>query len=158
MSSEMMRAVSKALSEGYQIDGGAFELLSKLPPDVDVELLVYHVIRGKAETGERTLTKADVEEFIPKEILSPGEPALVISGEPGEIEVVSDPTTQIAPAEADLGFKKLFQDRYWRLLGIARRRPDSRNISNIESMKGQKVDKMKVAGLLSSRNSKHGNV
>ena len=50
---------------------------------------------------------------------------------------MSDPTDQIAPAEADIGFKKLFQDRYWRLLGIARRRPDSRNISNIESMKGQ---------------------
>ena len=71
---------------------------------------------------------------------------------------MSDPTTQIAPAEADIGFKKLFQDRYWRLLGIARRRPDSRNIVNIESVKGQKVEKVKVAGLLSSRNSKHGNV
>jgi len=158
MSSEIMRAVSKALSEGYQIDGGAFELLSKLPPDVDVELLVYHVIRRKTETGERTLTKADVEEFIPKEILSPSEPTLVISGEPGEIEVVSDPTTQIAPAEADLGFKKLFQDRYWRLLGVARRRPDSKNMVSIESVKGQKVEKVKVGGLISSRDSRRGNV
>jgi DNA polymerase II small subunit len=158
MSSEIMKAVSKALSEGYQIDGEAFELISRLPPEVDVELLVNHAIRRKAEKGERMVTRADVEELIPKEIFSPDEPALRVSGEPGEIEVMSDPTTQIAPAEADIGFKKLFQDRYWRLLGIARKRPDSKNLVSIESVKGQKVEKVKIGGLISSRDSRRGNV
>ena len=153
-----MKAVSKALSEGYQIDGEAFELISRLPPEVDVELLVNHAIRRKAEKGERMVTRADVEELIPKEIFSPDEPALRVSGEPGEIEVMSDPTTQIAPAEADIGFKKLFQDRYWRLLGIARKRPDSKNLVSIESVKGQKVEKVKIGGLISSRDSRRGNV
>jgi len=158
MSSEIMKAVSKALSEGYQIDGEAFELISRLPPEVDVELLVNHAIRRKAEKGERMVTRADVEELIPKEIFSPDEPALRVSGEPGEIVVMSDPTTQIAPAEADIGFKKLFQDRYWRLLGIARKRPDSKNLVSIESVKGQKVEKVKIGGLISSRDSRRGNV
>src|SRR3984957_15868960 len=158
MSLELMNAISKALSEGYQIDGEAFNLLSALPPGTDVELLVKNAIRKKFGGSDRVIRKTDIEQVTPQELLAVQEPVLRVSGEAGEIEVVSDPTSQIAPAEADIGFKKLFQDRYWRLLGIARRRPDSRNISNIESMKGQKVDKMKVAGLLSSRNSKHGNV
>jgi DNA polymerase II small subunit len=153
-----MNAISKALSEGYQIDGEAFEFISGLPPGTDVELLVKNAIRRKAGNDDKVIRKTDIEQVIPQELLAVQEPILRVSGEAGEIEVLSDPTNQIAPAEADIGFKKLFQDRYWRLLGIARRRPDSRNISNIESMKGQKVDKMKVAGLLSSRNSKHGNV
>jgi DNA polymerase II small subunit len=158
MSLELTNAVSKALSEGYQIDGEAFELISGLPPGTDVELLVKNAIRKKTGNADKVIRKADVEQVIPQDLLAVQEPLLRVSGEAGEIEVLSDPTSQIAPAEADIGFKKLFQDRYWRLLGIARKRPDSRNISNIEAMKGQKVDKMKVAGLLSQRNSKHGNV
>ena len=161
MSLELTNAISKALSEGYQIDGEAFGIISGLPPGTDIELLVKNAIRRKVGNEDKVIRKADIEQVIPQELLAIQEPVLRISGEAGEIEVLSDPTDQIAPAEADIGFKKLFQDRYWRLLGIARRRPDSRNISNIESMKamkGQKLDKMKIAGLLSSRNSKHGNV
>jgi DNA polymerase II small subunit len=158
LSLELTNAVSRALSEGYQIDGEAFGLISALPPGTDIELLVRNAIRKKSGGTDRVIRKADVEPLIPQDLLAVQEPVLRVSGEPGEIEVLSDPTGQIAPAEADIGFKKLFQDRYWRLLGIARRRPDSRNTVNIESIKGQKVDKVKIAGLLSSRNSKHGNV
>jgi DNA polymerase II small subunit len=158
MTLDVARVVSKALSEGYQLDGEAFDLISRLPSEVDGELIVNHAIRRKAETGERILTKADVEEFIPKEILSVGESVVTVSTEPGDIEVVSDPTAQIAPAEADIGFKKLFQDRYWRLLGVARKRPDSKNLQDIETVKGQRADKMKIGGLVSSRDSRRGNV
>jgi DNA polymerase II small subunit len=158
MSLDLANAVSKALSEGYQIDGEAFEFISGLPPGSDLELLVKNAIRRKAGDEDRMIRKGDIEQVMPQELLAVQEPLVRVSGEGGEIEVLTDPTTQIAPAEADIGFKKLFQDRYWRLLGIARKRPDSRNITNIESMKGQKVEKIKIAGLLSHRNSKHGNV
>ncbi len=155
---ELAKAVSRALSEGYQIDGEAFEFISGLPPGSDAELLVRNAIRKKAGKEDKVIRKADIELVIPEELLAVQEPILHLSGEGGEIEVLSDSTTQIAPAEADIGFKKLFQDRYWRLLGIARRRPDSRNIATIESTKGQKVDKMKIAGLVSHRSSKRGNI
>src|SRR5271165_5842785 len=158
MSVELTNAISKALAEGYQIDGQAFNLISGLPPGTDIELLVRNAIRKKTGSADKVIRKTDIEPVIPQELLAAQDSVLHISGEAGEIEVLSDPTAQIAPAEADIGFKKLFQDRYWRLLGIARRRPDSRNIVSIESTKGQKVDKVKVAGLLSARNSKHGNV
>ena len=136
MSLELTNAISKALSEGYQIDGEAFGVISGLPPGTDVELLVKNAIRRKAGNDDKVIRKTDIEQVIPEDVLAVQEPVLQISGEAGEIEVMSDPTDQIAPAEADIGFKKLFQDRYWRLLGIARRRPDSRNISNIESHEG----------------------
>src|SRR5271169_7262181 len=119
MSLELTNAVSKALSEGYQIDGEAFEMISGLPPGTDVELLVKNAIRKKVGDADKVIRKADIEQVVPPEILAVQEPILRVSGEAGEIEVLSDPTSQIAPAEADIGFKKLFQDRYWRLLGIA---------------------------------------
>jgi DNA polymerase II small subunit len=159
MSSNAAKAISKALSEGYQVDGEAFELISKLPSSVDAELLVNYAIRRKAERGERVVTKVDIEELIPKDVLPSDESAPRISATPGEIEVLSDPTTQIAPIEADAGFKKLFQDRYWRLLGVARKRPDSQNLLNVETAKAERGEKgVKVGGLVSSRDSKRGSV
>jgi DNA polymerase II small subunit len=159
MQAELVNAVSKALAAGYQIDAEAFELMSGLPIGADAESLVKNAIRRKLGKDDRIIRRSDIEEVMPQELLMAEEPVLHVSGEPGEIEVLSDPTDQIAPAEADVGFKKLFQDRYWRLLGIARRRPDSKGISNIESVKGVRgKNDMKIAGLLSSRNSKHDNV
>jgi len=123
-----------------------------------MELLINHVIAMKVEKGERIVSRADVELLIPKEIFSPEEVGMRPLGEVGEIEVVSDPTTQIAPAEADIGFKKLFQDRYWRLLGVARKRPDAKNMVGVDSVKGQKVEKVKIGGLISYRDSRRGYV
>jgi DNA polymerase II small subunit len=126
---------------------------------VDSEALIRTVIRKKKIGDEdMMIRRLDLEEAIPLELLSVDSTELRPVGEPGEMEVVSDPTAQIAPAEADIGFKKLFQDRYWRLLGIARQRPDSRNIGTVQSTKGSKVNKAKIAGLLSNRNSKHDSV
>ena len=137
----------------------AFRFLSTLPPSVDSEALIRTVIqKKKVENEGMMIRRSDLEEAVPPELLSVDETELRVSGEPGEMEIVSDPTTQIAPAEAGIGFKKLMQDRYWRLLGIARRRPDSRNITNIQSTKGPKVNKVRIAGLISKRNSKHDSV
>jgi len=156
---ELTNAISKALSEGFQVEAEAFELLSSLPSGVDSQSVVATVIRKKKERQEgMTIRKSDLEEAIPHELLKPEEKNFRISSEPSELEVVSDPTSQIAPLEADIGFKKLFLDRYWRLLGVARQRPDSRNIVNVEAVKGPKINKAKIAGLLSARNSKREGV
>jgi len=141
------------------VEAEAFEFLSTLSPGVDSEALIRTVIRKKKAGDEgMMIRRSDLEDAVPRDLLPVDETELRVSGEPGEMEIVSDPTTQIAPAEADIGFKKLFQDRYWRLLGIARQRPDSRNITNVQSTKGVKVNKVKIAGLLSNRNSKHDSV
>ncbi|MDA4122830.1 MAG: DNA-directed DNA polymerase II small subunit [Thaumarchaeota archaeon] len=150
--------MSKALSEGFQVDAEAFQFLSGLPSTIDSENLIEIVIRRKRVGTDTIIHKADLESSVPLELLPVDMTEVPVVHESGEIQVMSDPTNQIAPSEADIGFKKLFQDRYWRLLGIARQRPDSKNIASVQSAKGSKVNKVRIAGLLSSRNSKHGNV
>ena len=83
MSLELANAVSKALSEGYQIDGEAFELISGLPAGTDVELLVSNAIRKKSGSVDKVIRKTDIEPIIPQELLAVQEPVLRISGEPG---------------------------------------------------------------------------
>jgi len=153
---EMALAVSRVLSQGYQIDPDAFALLSELSAKGDVGSILKSVIQRKESAkAERVILKSDFDEFVPTDQL-PGRIAI----DPGdlipEVMVMSDPTWSIAPVEAEAGFKKLFQDRYLHLLEIARQRPDSKNIVSIETGREMKERDYKIAGLLSSRNSRKG--
>ena len=152
----MGQAVSRALSQGYQIDPNAFSLLSELSARLDVEPIVRSVIEKKESLRlEKIILKSDVDEFVPRdEVYSR---AAVDSHDlVADLEVVSDPTHSIAPIEAKEGFKRLFQDRYSHLLEIARQRPDSKNIIAIDSGREMREKGYKIAGLVSSRNSRKG--
>jgi len=108
-------AISKALSEGFQVEANAFQFLSNLSSEVDPESLVADVIRRKKIEGQSTMiTRSDLQDIVPEDLFAPDEAVQQVFGQAGDLEVLSDPTTQIAPLEADVGFKKLFQDRYWR--------------------------------------------
>lgn len=153
---EMALAVSRALSQGYQIDSGAFSLLSELSGKGDVEPILKSVIQKKESlNADRVILKSDFDEFVPND-----ESQNRVGVDPGsllaDLTVISDPTESIAPAEAEVGFKRLFQDRYAHLLDIAKRRPDSKNIVSIESGREMREREYKIAGLLSSRNSRKG--
>jgi len=151
----MALAVSKVLSQGYQIDPDAFTFLSELSAKVDVDPILRLVIEKKDSARvERVISKSDLEFATPREEIV-GD---VLGREETEADLVvtSDPTSKIAPVEAKEGFKKLFQDRYVHLVEIAKRRPDSKNIASIESAKATKEKTYKIAGLLSVRNSKKG--
>lgn len=150
-----MLAVSKVLSQGYQIEPDAFSVLSELSSE-DVQSVLKSVLEKKESAREeKVIRKVDLDVFTPQEKkenrnLSEAENL------PADVSVVSDPTTQIAPVEADEGFKRLFQDRFVHLLEIAKRRPDSKNITPIESAGNSKERSLRIAGLLSSRVSKKG--
>ena len=73
-----------------------------------------------------------------------------------DLVIVSNPTDTIRPIEAEEGFKRLFQDRYLHLLEIARQRPDSKSVTSIESGREMREKGYKIAGLVSSRNSRKG--
>jgi len=153
---EMSLAVSRVLSQGYQIDPDAFSLLSELSANGEVEPILKSVIEKKELVkAERVILKSDIDQFVPRE-----EGKRRVAVDPGdlvaEVVVVSDPTESIAPVEAEDGFKRLFQDRYSHLLEIARQRPDSKNITFIASGKEVREREYKIAGLVSSRNSKKG--
>jgi len=154
---EMTGAVSRALSQGYQIEPDAFTLLSELSAKGDVEPILNSVIKRKeASKAERVILRTDLDRFVPREE-GAGERSVVDVGElVAEIVVESDPTYSIEPVEAEEGFKRLFLDRYKHLLEIAKRRPDSKNIVSIKSAKDGKEKEYKVAGLVSSKNSLKG--
>jgi DNA polymerase II small subunit len=151
------KAIAKVLSSGYMLDAKAFEVISKLPPGTDVDGLVEKLLELKAgAAGEaKVITEGDVEKLIPRETSHEQERSPV--SEAAELEVISDPTQAIAPADGAEGFGRLFRDRYQRLFSIVRERLDTKSSASISATKnlapGKKV---KVAGLLSDRSSKRG--
>lgn len=152
----MAVAVSKVLSQGYQIEPDAFSLLSELSSKEDVGVILRSVIaRKESMKAERVIHKTDLDVFVPTEGAE-RQDAVQSDAFPADVVIMSDPTTQIAPIEAEDGFKRLFQDRYAHLLEIAKRRPDSKNIVPMDSAREGKDKSLKIAGLLSSRVSKKG--
>jgi DNA polymerase II small subunit len=150
----MALAVSRALSQGYQIDPDAFSLLSELSTKLTVESILKSVIDKKESAkAERVIQRSDLDQFIPGEA-----PRASVNSEElvADVVVYSNPTESIAPIEAQEGFKRLFRDRYSHLLEIAKQRPDSKNITPIKSGVEVRERSYKIAGLLSSRNSRKG--
>ena len=153
------KAIARVLSSGYMLDVKAFEMISTLPPGSDVEGLVEKLLEQKAgAAGEaKVITEDDVARLIPKE--EPPEMERASAPDEPELEVISDPTLAIAPAENAEGFGRLFHDRYQRLLAIVRERLDTKGSSTVAAAKnltpGKKV---KVAGLLADRSSRKGRV
>ena len=153
------KAIAKVLSSGYMLDAKAFEAISDLPAGVDAEGLVEKLLEQKAgAAGEgKVITESDVVKLIPRE--APEGQERAPAHDSVDLEVLSDPTQAIAPAEGAEGFGKLFRDRYQRLFAIVRERLDTKNSATVSATKnlapGKKV---KVAGLLSDRSSRRGAV
>lgn len=153
---DMSLAVSKALSRGYQIDPDAFTFLSELSGRENVEPILRSIIEKKeSSNSERLIVRSDFDDFLAKD---EGQNRVAVDSHDllADVVVVSNPTTEIRPVEAESGFKRLFQDRYSHLLGIARQRPDSKSVTTIESGRETRDKEYKIAGLVSSRNSRKG--
>jgi DNA polymerase II small subunit len=153
---EMALAVSRVLAQGYQIDPEAFAVLTELSTKGDIEPILKSIIEKKEwMKADRVIVRSDLNQFV---LRDEDETRVIVNPEDlvAEIVVVSDPTETIAPAEAQDGFKRLFQDRYSHLLDIARQRPDSKGVTSIESGREMGERGYKIAGLLSSRNSRKG--
>jgi DNA polymerase II small subunit len=141
------------------LDAKAFEMIAGLPAGTDVDVLVEKLLAQKAGAmGEaKVITESDVAGLVPHE--EPLDESRPPARDEAELEVISDPTQAIAPAEGAEGFGRLFRDRYQRLFSIVRERLDTKNSATVSSTKnlapGKKV---KVAGLLAERSSRRGNV
>lgn len=151
------KAIARVLSSGYLIDAKAFAMIGGLPGEVDVEGFVERLLAQKAgAAGEaKVITESDVLKLIPQNKPVGQEKAPVLDSV--EVEVLSDPTPAIAPAEGPEGFERLFHDRYRRLFSIVKERLDTKGSATVSAAKnlapGKKV---KVAGLLSDRSSRRG--
>jgi len=155
------KAVARVLSLGYMLDAKAFEMISKLPAGADVDALVEKLLEQKASTlGEaKVITENDVAKLLPQELPKDQDQDQAPIRASAELEVISDPTQAIAPAEGAEGFGKLFRDRYQRLLSIVRERQDTRSSVTVAATKNLAPGKKaKVAGLLADRSSRRGSV
>jgi DNA polymerase II small subunit len=153
---EMALAVSRVLSQGYQIDPDAFLLLSELSEKGDVEPILKSIMEKKQSLrNERVILKSDFDGFVLRDEIQ-SRVGVDSHDLVADVVIVSNPTDDIRPVEAEDGFKRLFQDRYYHLLGIARQRPDSKNVTSIESGREMRDKEYKIAGLVSSRNSRKG--
>ena len=153
------KAIARVLSSGYMLDAKAFEMINALPAGTDVEALVEKLLEQKAGAlGEaKVITESDVVKLLPRD--APRDEAHQLVRETAEVEVLSDPTQSIAPAEGADGYGRLFRDRYLRLFSIINERLDTKNTTTVSATRnlapGKKV---KVAGLLAERSSRRGNV
>ena len=151
------KAVARVLSSGYMLDAKAFDVISTLPPGIDVDGLVERLLVMKAGSpGEaKVITEDDVKRLIPHE--EPQKEWRSPISDTAELEVISDPTQAIAPVEGAEGFGKLFRDRYQRLFSIVKERLDTKNSASIVAAKSLAPGKrVRIAGLLSDRSSKRG--
>jgi DNA polymerase II small subunit len=159
MSMPESKAIARVLASGYMLDAKAFELIVGLPAGADVDGMVERLLQQKMDEkeGAKVITEEDVAKLVPSEPMVTEERPLM--PEPTELDVVSDPTQSIAPAQGSEGFGKLFHDRYNRLYSIIRGRLDTKNSAVISAAKGVTVGKkIKVAGLLVDRSSRRGTV
>ena len=150
------KAIARVLSSGYMLDAKAFEIINGLPAGVDVDGLVEKLLeqKGNAPGPAKVITEGDVLNLIPHDV--PGQEKMPVRDLP-ELEVLSDPTQAIAPAEGAEGFGRLFHDRYQRLFSIVRERLDTKGSATIAATKSLAPGKRaKVAALLSDRNSRRG--
>lgn len=154
------RAVAKALASGFVFDARAFDLISGLGNEFEVESLMEKLLeqKGAAAVESKRITEEDVKRVLPAEPGSSAEPAQLLQEEP-ELETVSDPTPALAPIEAGEGFSLLFRDRYERLLSVVKKRPDTKGVVTTAASKGvAKGQRVRVAGLLSNKAHKKNGV
>jgi DNA polymerase II small subunit len=153
------KAIAKVLASGYMLDSKAFDMISSLPAGTDADGLVEKLLAQKAAmpAEAKVITESDVVRLIPREAsLAREAPEGHI---PAELEVLSDPTQAIAPAEGAEGFGKLFHDRYRRLFSIVQERLDTRDSATVAATKSLAPGKrVMVAGLLADRSSRRGSV
>lgn len=154
------KAISRALDSGFVFDTKAFEAISRLPPDFDLDGLLDKVLLSKGGSAERkVITEADLEPLLPNVVEPAAQMPDYTLAEPPEVEVVSDPTMAVAPLDADEGYNRLFHDRYSRLMSIVRGRPDTRTAAGTAAGRAvQAGQKVKVAGLLSSKFNRRNNM
>jgi DNA polymerase II small subunit len=160
MTVDVSKLVSKALSLGYQVEPRVFDLLENAGDDFDADALIGRVVQKKSsEGGNKTITERDIVEFLPAEALGRSVDESPLIAEEPQLEVLFDPTNRIAPLDARDGFMRLFEDRYRRLVEIAKRRPDLKQVMDSRSVgRAKQRETSRVMGLLVSRRSKKGDV
>lgn len=165
MPTKLTRAIQEALAQGYQVHPDAFRFLQTLQPAHDPLQLIAQTIQHKQQTAlaEQTITKADVEAILPQtveeaELGELTKPELTPTEIPADIKILKDPTLHIKPLEGLPGYAQLFQNRFHKLLAIAKQRPDAHQIKSIANIDRRSDVPQKITGLILAKRIKRNYV
>lgn len=144
MNKELSFALNYALNKGFQIHPDAFRILE----NVDVkklEKIIREIVREKTKQRTFQINQDDLETYLGiKDDLSIQ----------NEVKVLSDPTDKITTGEGVRGYNALFSSRFNKLKRIVSKRPESRMLKSIASVKSAKSEEdMYICGLVTTRNA-----
>jgi len=150
--SDEVKIVRRMLELGYQVELNVLRrlLTQEKSPD-SVLTILESIARQKASSRERrfVITEEDAAPYF-KSVTETEEASGRI---PFDFKVVFDPTKTVAPSFDPIGYIRLFNSRYDRMLSLLRARPDFFQIEKVNTVKsftrGKKV--IKVAGFVVSK-------
>lgn len=167
------RAVSLAISQGFQVSPDAVALLQKLAEkkrDAPLDLILSTTIDDKAKNNaEKNVTSDDLQQLFPDEFLflvpqtaTASEKETPSQQQPpetkSEFEILKDPSDKIQPTGTE-GFAQLFKSRYEKLTKIFMERPEGRQLVKISKINYEAKGSVKVSGLVfAKRPTKNGGV
>ncbi|RNJ79851.1 MAG: DNA-directed DNA polymerase II small subunit [Nitrosopumilus sp. H8] len=144
MKKELSVALDYALTRGFQIHPGAFEILEGVDAE-KLESIIKEIVRDKTKQKLFQINQNDLETY------------LGIKDDPtlqAEAVVLFDPTSKITTGEGTKGYNALFVSRFNKLKRIISDRPEARTLRSISTARDEKSEKKAyVCGLVMSRSS-----
>ncbi|KPV61533.1 MAG: DNA polymerase II small subunit [Candidatus Bathyarchaeota archaeon BA1] len=172
MSEILQKAVSLAISAGYQLDKEAFEFLKMLPQKMDSIGLIQETIKRIELLPEKPLfigrgfLEDVVKELFPereemKPTPPPSSPILearkaifraYARNIDADLKVIEDPTDKICASGSVEEYLEYFQDRFKRIQRFLRQRVDAKDAMPIsEALKASVNSKVKIIGMITER-------
>ncbi|RNJ76674.1 MAG: DNA-directed DNA polymerase II small subunit [Nitrosopumilus sp. B06] len=144
MKKEMSLALDYALTRGFQIHPGAFEILESVDAE-KLEKIIKEIVREKTRQKLFQINQDDLEVYLGIK----DDPMLL-----AEAVVLFDPTSKITTGEGVKGYNALFSSRFNKLKRIISDRPEAKMLRGISASRDEKSEKgVHVCGLVTSRSS-----
>ncbi len=151
LQSKVAKAVLTVLEKGYQVHPDALGVLQKVGDNIDVEGILMDILRVKTSAGQidKVISKTDVEQLLGSFLHKENEDAKQVELDISSIyEVKFDPSEILRPDQEDISFRSLFRSRFYKLLSLASKRPEIKDIESLSGILSSNVEGRFVAGLV----------
>ena len=159
MSEAIRRSLEEIIRAGYQVSKEGFDFLRSLDEDVFQDLVPYSINRANVLPEEKFVLDVDFFKALIEELNLSKDKEVEVTGKGEgvplaeeydiEIDVLKDPTEDLA-LKGDLdGFLEYFHDRYKKIEGFFRNRLDIRDVTPIrEALMVPLKTKLKIIGIV----------
>ncbi len=170
MSERLQRAISFAISSGYQLEKGAFDFLETMAQNGDPVQLMEEAIKRVETFPEkplfiaRTVLEEAMKQVFPeKEEAKPPPPQPIMEARKAvfhayakdvdaNMKVIEDPTDKICTTGSMEEYLEYFQDRFKRIRRFLRKRVDTKDATTIsEALKAPVNSKVKIIGMITEK-------